>query len=264
MVYKFFSIVLGLGLVVLGCLYMYQRWDNNRNQDELNNQIAQLQQTVKETTSAYSKLAIEADNLKTKNKELQRIIDTRDEEIVSLTDVIIKLKDKIMDLQNVIESMEDAAGNPVDLSAECRECLLGVRFIVGFDQDFDYLNISGHTKTNPAEAHIELKWLRPLKFSLILTKDKKDNYRVYLDSKESDIESVELNLKVDPSIFDIKWYERIAFGANLGLGDGLLTSVSVNVLIFDNWFVGPFFATTFDGKDIKKFYGGNVLWQVFK
>jgi hypothetical protein len=249
---------------VAGCFYVYQRYEKNKLEQELNNQIAQLQQTVKETQTAYSRLATEADNLKTENKKLNKIIKDRDEEIVSLTDIIVKLKDKIADLENLVVTITDSNGNEIELDKECKECLVNVRFMVAFSENFDYLNVSGQTWTNPGEAHLELKWLRPLRFSLILAKDEKDNFRAYLDSKDSDIESVELNLKVDPSVFDVKFYERLAVGANIGLGDGLLTSVSANILIFDNWFVGPFFATTFDGKDIKKFYGGNVLWQLFK
>jgi hypothetical protein len=264
MVYKLFSFILLGGVLVLGGFYVYERYTKNKLEENLNNQIAQLQQTVKEKDGLYSKRGVEIENLKSENKDLQKIIKNRDEQILAMTDVIIKLKDKIYELQNVIESMEDVSGNPVDLSEQCRECLLGVRFIVGFDQTFDYLNIGGYCKTNPGEVHIELKWVRPLKLNLILTKDKNDNFRAYLDAKGSDIESAELNLKIDPSIFDLHWYERLYVQGSVGLGSGLFTSVGVGTILFDNFAIGSFIGIDYDGKNLRKFYGGNILWWPLK
>ena len=69
---------------------------------------------------------------------------------------------------------------------------------------------------------------------------------MYVDTNDSDVVPSNLILKIDPSIFDLKWYNRIAFSLQTGIGDGLMVGVGGSVQIFSNWLVGPNFNMIFN------------------
>jgi len=261
--YKYLSIILGVLILVCASFYAYERYSHAKTRKNLNNQIAQLSDTLKETETAYSKLAIETNEIVLQNEELQKIIDDRDEEIISLSEIVLKWKNKYFEIKDAQQDIVDHDGNPVDLDEICQECFSNNRFKVSFDQTKDYLRIYGNTFTNPPEAYINLEWVKDIVFNLILAKND-DIYRIYLDTNNSDIVPIDIKLKIDSSVYDTKWYERIGIFGNISVGDGLMTSVGSNIFIFDDFLFGPILSTTYDGNNIKKYYGLNIGWFPFK
>ena len=261
--YKFLSILLAILVFIVSGFYCYERYCHAKETKKLNNQIADLSEMVQETENAYSRLGLVVDDINLKNKKLQSILNDRDEQIVSLSEVVLKWKGKYLEILDAQEDVVDNNGNVVDLDEKCKLCLIDKRFKVAFDKQEDYLRVFGETYTNPPEAFINIEWTKGITLSVVLAK-KDDNYRVYIDSDNSDMIPAELQLKVDPSVYDIRWYERIGIGSLIAVGDGLTTSLGIYLQLFDNWIVGPMVVDQFNGKDNSVFYGGQVIWFPFR
>jgi hypothetical protein len=265
-VYKVLSGILGIFLVISGCFYLYQKHVNDNLQKSLYNKISTLEGLVQETEKGWSERGVEIENLKTQNRDLQNIITARNEEIVSLNDISLRWKNKYFEIKDAKQTVVSSDGKTiVEVPADCQSCVSGIRLRVDFQQIKDYLKVTGHTVTNPSYAEVDIEWIRDIKFTLILTKDKRDHFRVYLDSKESDIIPSSLDLKIDPSVFEKKWYEKISINSHLMVGTtGLVGGLGLNYDFIDNIYVGPAASVVFNGKDMYTFYGINGGWYIFK
>lgn len=262
--YKYLSIILAIGLAIAVCFYFYQKSSFNELRSNMNNEIAKLQQTVKEKEDLYSMKALEVDNLSAKNRELQKIINSRDEEILSLTEINIRLKNEIFEIRNALQEVLDANGNVVPPDPNCESCLSGKRFKVSFEQEKNYLKVSGFTLTNPPEATIKVEWVKDLILDLYLTKDSSNGFKVYLQSNDSSVEKIQLKLSVDPNILNYKWYEKIAVGGNVVVGEGISSTINIMWQFFPEWVIGPAFTAEYDGIKLRKFVGISTFWFPFR
>ena len=261
LIYKVVSgILLGL-LLVCGVFLYIEKSSHSKTKTELTNKIAQLEGLVKETKDSWSIRGVEVDNLKTDNKKLQNIIKSREEEIVSLSEIALKWKTKYFEIKDAKETVVGSDGSTtVVIPPNCQDCLKDLRFKVDFDQVKDFLKVSGHTLTNPPYAELSVEWIRDVKLNLILTKTENNDFRIYLDSKDSDAVPSELVLKVDPSVFEKKWYEKISVGTDVAVGPGVLSSIKVAYDVFDDFSVGPNVNFIYDGKELNTLYGASILW----
>lgn len=262
--YKYLSILLGLGLLVLGGFYLWERHSNSVAQTALNNEIAKLEGTIRETETASSVRALEIEDLKSKNKDLQKVIDQRDEEVAALGEAVLKWKTKYFQIKDATGTVVGGDGTTVvEIPADCQTCLKDLRFRVDFNEEKDYLKIEGFTLTNPAYAELSVGWTRELKLTFLLTK-KDDNFRLYFDSNTPDLIPGELTLKVDPSVFERKWYEKLGVSSSVSvLGDGVVFSLSAIYDITDNMFVGPNVAL-FPHDGVGTAYGAIFGWYPFR
>lgn len=261
--YKYVSIVLAGALVVLGGFYLFERHARSGIERELNNKIAKLEGTIKETQTAYSARALEIEDLKASNEDLQKIISGRDEEIAALGEVVLKWKAKYFKIKDASQTVVDNDGGQVEVPADCQTCLKDLRFRVDFEKVQDYLKVSGHTLTNPPYAEVGVTWERELKLSFILAK--KDNvYRLYFDSHSPDLVASRLTLKVDPSVFERKWYEKILLNGSLSVGSGVASGIGVGYDILPDFYIGPNIIFNYDGQKMRKLYGVSVGWYVFR
>ena len=250
--YKYLSMVLFFGLLTMGGFYLYQRNVNSKVRKELNNKIAAIEGTIKETETAYSVRGLQLDDLKSDNDELQQKIKDRDEKIFSLSEVNLKLKNQVFKL---INSSQDTV-------VENGKQRVRVQFNTTL-KDSDYLKVYGYTLTDPAYAEVSLEWLRDLKLNFVLTKNKDDTYRLYVDSGTSDIVPSKVTLKVDPSLFDTKWYERMAVGTDILIGPHILSSLKLTYDI-DKFYIGPVVMIGYDKSSIYKFYGMSAGYYPFR
>ena len=262
--YKYVSIVLVGCLGTLGVFYVVEKRGNDKAQEQLNNQISKLQGVVKETETAYSSRAIEAENLKSSNSELNKKIKDRDENIAALGNAVLEWKDKYYKISDAHGSVVDPNGNPTVIPPVCEDALKDKRFRVDFDQTQDNIQVKGYTLTNPSEAYINLHWTRPLNLEVILTKDKDNHYKVYIDPKSANIVPTELSLKVDESVLEYKWFQKIQFNGNLDFGQGVLTTIGVGYDILDNFSIGPNIVFLYDGGSLKRLYGVSTVWYPFR
>lgn len=263
-IYKLLSIVLATLLLVGGAFFVFEKYSNSKKRRELNNLIAGLTDVVQETETAYSRRAVETDNLRLENEELRTKINDRDEEAVVLTETVIRWKNKYIKAKNTKETVVDKEDRIVVIEPQCEDCFAAVRFKVDFDETQDPLRVHGFTLTNPSEAEINIEWIRDLKLSLILTKDDDDLFRVYLDTNDSDVETSDLKLSVDPSILDRSWYEKIGVDGAIGIGEGFASLIGLRYDVFDNWAIGPAVILYYDGNSLKKMYGISTTFYPFR
>jgi hypothetical protein len=246
--YKFLSGILAILLVVGGIFYAVELNKSSKMRRDLSNEIAKLEGTIHEMEGVHSRRAIELEDLESENKDLQNTIEDRDEDILALTKANLRLKNKIIKIEEAKE--ETVPGESGD------------RTKVSFDKVNDPVRVYGFTLTNPAYAEINLEWVRDLKLNLVLTRDDSKTYRVYLDSTGSDVEKAELKLLVDPSILDIKWYERIGVGMDLNMGsEDVMTTIRTFLQVYNKWMIGPNVSVSIEGK---RFYGINIGWFPFR
>jgi len=207
----------------------------------LNNELFKLQKIKQETDTAYSKQTLITEDIKSTNKELQKTIDKKNEEILVLGDISLKWKDKYYQIKNATQTIinsDSSTDGSTDIDDNCRDQLKNIRYKVDFSHQEDNILASGYTLTNPPYAELSIKFTDDLKLELILTKTKDKNFKIYLDSKSETIVPVELNLKIDPSVFDVKWYERIILAGDINVGSKAILG-SVNVLYdLDKWLIG--------------------------
>lgn len=252
--HKLISIVLAVALLIAGGAWFLEKRAHSKSRKSLVEKIGELEGTIQETESSFSRRATEMSDLESGNKELQDKIEDRDEEVLALTNANLRLKNKIIKVNNAKETAIDQEGNEVEVPLECKE----VRLRVDFDKSEDPLRVSGHTLTNPAYAEIHLEWMRALQLELILSKDGDDNFRVYLDSKNSDIESADLKLYVDPEILDRRWYEKISIGGAFYTAPAL--SLKAHYEITNKLSLGPAILAVEKGSGVKFFYGISGMW----
>jgi hypothetical protein len=262
-VYKYLSIALAVLLAVAGVFYAFERSSSAKERRQLNNEIAKLEGIVEETDTAFSRRAIEIEDLETENEELQKKIEDRDEEIIALAETSLKWKEKYFKVKGT-QTIVDKDGNKPDLTLDCQDCLLNTRIIVAFDETKDSWRVWGNTISNPPEAEINVAWAKGLKLSFILTRNEDKTFRLYLDSNSPDLVPAELTLSVDPTIFEKKWYEKIGIAADLGVGEGVYSAIQIHYDIFDNIYVGPKVVWMYDGNQFRTMFGASVGWYPFR
>lgn len=159
---------------------------------------------------------------------------------------------------------------PVSLPIECEQALTNTRFRVDFDQTKEDVRVFGHTLTNPGEAYININWIKDLELQLILTKTEEGSYRVYVDSKNNSIIPVNLTLRIDPSILERKWYEKVNFTISPAFGNSLigansfggLLGIGAGYLVRDNINLGINVSAVYAG-NLYLFYGASLTWWPF-
>lgn len=228
--------------------------------------MAESQQLVKETQTAVSSRAFEIEDLKAKNEDLQKIIKKNKEKILATTDIALQLQNQLIQIKNANQTIVDEAGSqPASVPSECQACLSKTRVKVDFDETKDNLRVYGFTLTSPAQATINLQWLEPLKLQLVLTRGEDGSFKIYLDDESKSVVPTALTLKVDPSVLERKWYEKIALGADVGASQmGFNASFRAMYGVKNNLYVGPAVSLSvmFTGQ-IAPFYGASVLWMPF-
>lgn len=261
--YKYVSAVLLLLLLCLGVVFGYHYWQWSGDRKELKEALSKSQKMQKETETAYSRLAIENKNLKASKKDLQDVIEQRDEEVLALTQATLRLKNKTFKVDDAKESIVNKEGDEVKDSS----LLKGEdkRQKVEFTKTKDELRVSGYTLTNPPFAEVTVSWVKDLKLDVILTKDKDDKYRVYVDSKNSTAVPTDISLQVDPSVLERAWYENISFGADLIFGEtGAGLSLRGQYNLNQSWSLGPAFLLFYDGDNAETFYGASIGWYPWR
>lgn len=266
--YKYILVTTGVVfLAVVAVLLLKVKSLENENR-QMASRLVSLQQNVKESETAMSSLSNKNKDLEDllkkgegNNKELLDIIKEKDEQIWSLEQVALRWKDKYFEIKNATETIISNDGNQV--SDSCKDELKNTRFRVDFSQDKDFVGIAGHTLTNPAEAFVNVKFLRNIVLTLVLTKTRNNQFRAYVDTNNSDVVPVNLSFNLDESIFEKKWYEKFTVGSAVGIGNGFNAMFDVKYEILNNLALGPAYMYTFDGDKTLNFYGVSASWAPF-
>ena len=260
--YKFTSISLLLGLLVLAVFFGMEKCSHDETKKKYNNSMVELEGIKQETETAKSIRALIEEDLKTQADALQDIINDRDEKILAQATVNLRLKDKLFKAENATETVVTKDGEIVVITEE-NKCDEGLRYKVDFEAVNKPMRVKGFTLTNPAYAEVKLDWVEDFQLEVNLTRDEDGNFRVYTDSDELKIENIVL--KVDPEVLSVKWFEKIFLGADLALGSsGAQLGLRPGFNIRDNLGINLMFVTQYDGKSAKTFYGAGVTWYIWK
>lgn len=267
MFYKILTYVLAGLLLLGGAAFAYEKVSHNKMRKSLNNQLAKAQKMQKETETAYSRLALETEDLKARNGDLQKVLDDRDEDIFAMTEASLKWKDKYLKALKAKQKIVTRDGKTVVIKepADCEQLANSdLRVRVDFEHEEDPIKVSGHTLSNPAYAEVKIEWVKDLNLDIILAKNDDDTFRVYLDSDSGLLIPADLKLQVDPSVTEKKWYERLSVNGSLNFGEfGGVATVGVGYDILDNLSISPNFVTYYDGEKAKLFYGVGFKWNPF-
>ena len=163
--------------------------------------------------------------LEGENSKLNDEISGRDQEIVSLTRSSLRWKGLYVSLRDV-ESVSDTV--IIDPTGHKRY-RVDFSFVDGLNE------VDGFTLTNPPEANLKFRWTRALNLTTILTKDEQGAWFAYIDSPDTSFVPMDVNVKVDPTIFQNgkHWYNNFwwgvgAAGSSTGMGANVSLSYQMN------------------------------------
>lgn len=263
-----YTILIVAGLVVVSKFYFDNRALEEKNAKILN-ENAQLQQNIKENETTLSSMSLNEKKLKNdlakKDSDLAQLIKSRDEQVAALGDVALQWKNKAIQIKNAKQEVVEKDGTTiVQPNEDQKKCLADNRLRVDFDKTQDFLHVHGNTLTNPPEANVNIDFTRPMQLTLVVSKTEEGQLKAYLDTNDSDVVPNNLTLKIDQSMFEKKWYEKIAISGDVALGNqGLMTNVRAVYDIRKNMFFGPMMGMVFDGGNMQKFYGFSAGWYPF-
>lgn len=256
---KVSSWVLAILLVAGAGFVAWKRHQYEKVQLELRNQIATHEATIEVQKGVYEKKSVEAadlrkllDTTKNENAKLGKELDRNKATVLSLTELSLKQRQdyeaKLSAKQTQVPGVSPGQ----------------IRTKVEFDKEFGRYQVTGYTLTDPGEAWLRLRQVRPLRLTLAISQLPDKSWRTTVASSEEDT-SVEVKLAaVDPLVLSPKWYERLGFMLQIGGGteDGSAAGILGLSVTYDvkQFSMGPSAWVTTRGHG---FYGASVLWRPF-
>lgn len=189
------GVVLAAGVIGL---QFWQQQQMSRRAEEARvaaqNALAEMSGVMEENNSTWSRLAQERSDLmallESRNSELADIIRERNEEIQNLTTAVANIR-------NVHIVVRPESGGHVEETVETIEG--ETRSRVDFDQVHEeFIRVSGHTLTNPAEAEIDLEFVRAVNFTVVTTQLDDLSWRSYLSTDFPGMTIGEIETSVNP------------------------------------------------------------------
>ena len=236
----------------------FKVWQARKEIIKLSNALAVSEGTLKETETAVSVKAQQISDLEAQSKDLQKKINDRDENVAALASATLKLKNQLFKITNAKVTIIDGTDQSTCPIPSLR---------IEFEKEQDPWLIQGYCWTNSSDvsggAEVSVSWTRPLQFSFVMTKNT-DQYRLYLDNNSPDVIAIEsLSLRIDPSVYARRWYQKIAVGLDLGVSGTdplMLGRVTYDIGRFA---LGPFIAFSNDSDGLQKIYGVSLGWRPF-
>lgn len=165
------------------------------------NEIARQSKVIQESEDTWSRLAQQKDDaiddLSKENKNLADKIKDRNETVLVLSQAVAKFKSIRVIVQDPTQTEENG------------------RVRVAFNQTVDPINVAGFTLTNPAEAQLDVNFVRPLKLTTVVTQAKDGSWRSYFSSDWDGLTIESIETKVNPNPLGPKSFvENIIIGAS--------------------------------------------------
>lgn len=230
----------------------------------LQNQVAIATKTIEVQKNVYQKLNIQTTNLisllDSKDKFIQGLkdqLDKTDSELLTVNTLVIQLKKALSARATTTVVVKP----PVELGKAST-------FEITSSADLGPFNVICHTQGEEpvsiaAKTDILFSQKRPIKLNVIVSQDKDGTWRTSTTSSEQDF-NIDIALAaVNPFMLESKWYEKIGFNAELGIGTnpGLLGGVGITYEI-GHFEVGPKVWVVLD-KGVSPFFGASLGWHPF-
>lgn len=194
--------------------------------------------------ASVERLALADERIRALGDELRR----RGEELVSANSLVLKWKRDYEGLAAATQTEvppSSSGGNP--------------RKRVDFSKDWGMVGVSGHTLTDPAEAFVSVRQLRPLRLTLFVSESREGVWSARAVSSEDDV-SVDVDVSsVSPRLPARGFFERLGASLHLFVGPSVLTGVGVS---YDTGRFG-FGPAAFLSTNGEKFFGASLLWRPF-
>lgn len=256
-------LVLVAVLLVVSVAFKLHSMKLSKEKGELQNAMAMKDQTIEVQKGLNEKLALHS-------SDVESLLDSSNQQVQELKDELKKTHEQLDSATTVSLSWKKAyeglaaasqATVPNGVSTPPGGTAQAGRTEVDFSKDFGFIGVTGYTRTNPAEAWVSVKNLRPLKLTVALSQDRQGAWHAYASSSEDNVGADIQVSAVNPSIRDIHWYERIGLMGSVGFGDGVLAGAGPSLDI-GKFTLGPMAWIT-AGTQVSKFYGASFTWRPF-
>jgi len=193
---------------------------------------------------SVERLASADERIRTLDDELKR----RGEQLVSANSLTLKWK---KDYEGLVAATQTDAPPATPGGPPRRR--------VDFSKDWGMIGVSGHTLTDPAEAYVSVKQLRPLRLTLFVSEGRDGVWTARAVSSEDDI-GVDIDMStVSPRLPPRTFFERLGVTLHAFVGPSVLVGVGLSYDI-GRFEFGPAALTSTNGE---KFFGASLLWRPF-
>lgn len=233
---------------------------------DLQNEVARRDTTIETQKGLYQKLAIQG-------TDLQNLLDGKDQQLKELQDQLKKSGDQLLAANSVIvqlkKDLKSATGTVTVLPADPKDPL---KIVSHYDSgtDFDPFQIYVDNKTDCSLKDkpiysVTMHQFKPLKISVAVSQLKDGSWRASTTSSSENF-SLDIGLAaVNPYLLEEKWYEKIDFALEAGIGTspGLLLGLGADIEIgkFD---LGPRVWGVIDTHGASPYFGASLAWHPFK
>ena len=254
-----------IAIIIATAILFYNYKINKLEQDKIDLQNKLIEQTCvyKEKETIWSKQMMQLKDLNTllgsKNKDLAKLIDKKNEEVIALNETVIKLKDTIIKIKNAKQTI--VKPETIVISEDCEKLCQQIRTIVEFEKYQDPVTVKGNTITNPPEAEVLVR-LDPFKLSIVITQLKDKSFKTYIDTGNPNIIIEKADVAFNPlAMKQKKWYQKFYVMTNVSANKDYLT-FSGNVMhsTINNWLFGINITKV---SDIDFMYGATVGYNLF-
>lgn len=184
------SIGLGTLVAILAALgiFLFSKYsEEQKTRIEAQNRIAEQSEVIRESQTAWSRLATQYEDLDSRlneiNEDLTEQITRRGEEITAFSSALAKIRPVVIRFPAESVTQEPEGDS---------------RIRVSFDETQDPMRIHGWTLTNPAEAEVSVEFTRPLRLTSVITQRPDGSWNSYFDSDWENLEIQELSTVVNP------------------------------------------------------------------
>ena len=232
---------------------------------DLQNEIAKRDTTIETQKGLYQKLAIQS-------TDLQNLLDGKDQQLKELQDQLKKSGDQLLAANSVIVKLKKDLTNAgtatvtpgPTVDGHASTLLSGMSDVGPFTLLCD-MKVPVKVDANSVQFVQTLRQSRPIKISVAVSQLKDGSWRASATSSE-DTFGLDIGLAaVNPYILEEKWYEKIDFALEAGVGTnpGLLLGLGVDIEIskFD---LGPRVWGVVDTHGASPYFGASLAWHPFK
>lgn len=232
---------------------------------ELQNQVAERDQTIEVKEGVYQKLALQTKDLNSllgeKDAELKALkdqLDSQGAKLLSATKLVVQLREDL----KYKEEHPNVVHPPTDNSPMWEETA------VNSNDQWDPFRITGkvvfYPQSHASLVELELKQYKPLSISVVLSQDSDGTWRTSSTSSAKNF-VVDIQLAaVNPYMLEPRWFEKISLMADVGIGTnpGFMAGVGAAYEI-GRFEVGPKVWAVFD-RGASLYAGATLIWHPFK
>lgn len=207
-------VILGLGFKLGSC-------SRNNEVTDLSTKLSQSEKTIETNDGVYetkleqlSNDAIQAVLIK---QNLQKELDKLQGQLLDSQQVTLKWKSAY---EAELAANQHHVPPPNQPPPDSGTCPTAGRDEVDFEGQLGPIHATGHTLTNPAEAHLKLEQTTPIVLTVAVAQTKDGSWTSLVTSSDDNID-VKVNLgAVNPQVLSPKWYQRLwADGGVTALGE---------------------------------------------